>query len=130
MGAIGIGVSTQDRTYGWADLRRVSRKITKLRQDYQDAKLETVMARHEYDSEVDHGEARLEMLATTDPVEYEAYKERYLANLKDLEKKLSLAESTEYRLYDYLNCPHEFEDFQTRDGDNVNRVCLKCGFRE
>ena len=84
----------------------------------------------EYNSEVDHGEVRLEKLATTDPVEYEAYKARYFATLDDLEKQAVMAERTQHRLYDYLNCPHEFEEFQTRDGDNVNRVCLKCGFRE
>ena len=130
MAAIGINVSTQDRTYGWADLRRVSRKITKLQQDYQDAKAEAQRLWDDYNSEVDHGEARLEMLATTDPVEYEAYKERYLDRLNDLEMAAVLAERTQHRLWDYLNCAHELDDFQTRDGDNVNRVCLKCGFRE
>lgn len=130
MSAIGINVTTQDSTYTWADLRRVSRKRTKLQQDYQDAKDEAERLWHEYNSEVDHGEARLEMLATTDPVEYDAYKERYLATLNDLENQAVMAERLQHRLYDYLNCPHEFDDYPTSEPDNVTMICRKCGMRE
>lgn len=130
MTAIGINVTTNDRTYGWADLRRVSRKITKLQQDYYDARAESQRLWDEYNSEVDFGEARMETLATTDPVEYESYKAFYLARLDDLENQAVIAERTQHRLWDYLNCDHEFEDYQTREGDNVNRVCSKCGLRE
>ena len=130
MNALGINVTTNDRTYTWADLRRVSRKRTKLEQDYQDARDEAERLWAEYNSEVDHGEARLEKLATTDPVEYDAYKELYLDRLNELENQAVMAERTQHRLWDYLHCAHEFDDYPTNEPDNVTMICRKCGLRE
>jgi len=130
MSAIGINVTTNDRTYTWADLRRVSRKRTKLEQDYQDAKDEAERLWKDYNSEVDFGEARLEALATTDPVEYDSFKEIYLDRLNELEMAAVMAERTQHRLWNYLNCAHEFDDYPTNEPDNVTMICRKCGLKE
>jgi len=130
MSAIGINVTTNDRTYTWADLRRVSRKRTKLEQDYQDAKDEAERLWKDYNSEVDFGEARLEALATTEPVEYDSFKEIYLDRLNELEMAAVMAERTQHRLWNYLNCAHEFDDYPTNEPDNVTMICRKCGLKE
>jgi len=130
MTALGINVTTNDRTYTWADLRKVSRKRTKLQQDYQDARAEAERLWAEYSSEVDRGEERLAMLATTDPVEYAAFKEIYLDRLNDLEMASVMAERTQHRLWNYLNCAHEFDDYPTNEPDNVTMICRKCGLKE
>jgi hypothetical protein len=130
MGALTIGTTTRDNDYTpWTLLYKKSRKQTRLEEEYYEAKREAESLWHEHTTTVDWGEDRLARLAEVDPVKYQEFKESYLWQLDELEKKAVVAERRQHRLYEQMNCNHEFEDYRT-DADQAVLVCSKCGLKD
>ena len=125
MAALGINVTTNERTYGWESIRPPKR--TPLEVALIEAREYANYKWAEYNNLVDY----LEKIA------YRADEEEIAIVRAELSVKLEDAEDADkavIKLYNQINCPHEEIDFEGGEyqsggerEDNIRPVCRKCG---